>query len=44
MSAFANDIVLFAFSAGAVAGAIVATIGWGVWMWRAMNPRREDQP
>lgn len=25
---------------GFIAGAIVATIGWVIWAWRAMNPLR----
>lgn len=29
---------------GFIGGAIVATLGWVVWMWRAMNPLREDRP
>lgn len=36
MSDFINDIVLFAFFIGCCCGAVVATIGWIVWAFRAM--------
>ncbi len=40
MTAFANDIVLFAFAVGCLLGGIAASIGWAIWAWRAMNPRK----
>lgn len=36
--------MITAFILGCIVGAIVATLGWVVWMWHAMNPLREDRP